>query len=66
MSIQSAKEYMKRMRSDAAFKSQVEGQPDDETRWEFIKAQGYEFTFREFDTAQTELFAELGTDQPKA
>lgn len=64
MSIQSAKDYMLRMRSDPAFKQSVESRLDDESRWAFVKAQGYEFTFREFDAAQVELLAEKGSDQP--
>lgn len=64
MSTENAKAYMRRMRTDPAFKRQVEAQADDDARWDFIRAQGYEFTFREFDAAQVELMAEFGADDP--
>lgn len=64
MSTENAKAYMLRMRTDPAFKRQVEEQADDDSRWDFIRAQGYEFTFREFDAAQVELMATFGSDEP--
>ncbi|EPR41952.1 bacteriocin propeptide, TIGR03798 family [Desulfovibrio sp. X2] len=64
MSIESAKAYMQRMRDDAAFKAAVEDRADHEARWEYIRSEGYDFTFREFDAAQVELMAALGTDEP--
>lgn len=60
MSIESAKEYMRRMRDDPEFKKTVSGRANDDDAWAFIRAQGYEFTVAEFKQAQEEVSQEMG------
>ena len=67
MSIESAKAYMQRMRSDAAFRRAVNENEDPSANWAFLRANGFDFTVDEFKLAQKEVFEAHGTDQlPKA
>ncbi|MBB3103185.1 Nif11-like leader peptide family natural product precursor [Azomonas macrocytogenes] len=61
MSIESAKSYINRMRTDEAFRHRVnEVSEDEEASWALLKAQGYEFDMNEFRKAQDEIYAEHG------
>lgn len=60
MSMESAKEYMRRMRDDPEFKRTVSGRASDDDAWAFIRSLGYDFTVAEFKQVQEEVRQELG------
>jgi predicted ribosomally synthesized peptide with nif11-like leader len=64
MSVESAITYIKRMRSDEAFRRAVNDNCDnsgDESRnWAFLKESGYEFTREEFLKAKDAIYEEYG------
>ena len=61
MSVESAKAYINRMRSDEAFKNLInEGAEDEEASWALLKEHGFEFSMNEFRQAQDEIYAEYG------
>jgi predicted ribosomally synthesized peptide with nif11-like leader len=64
MSVESAIAYIKRMRSDDAFRRAVNdhcGTSDDEARnWAYLKENGYEFTRQEFLEAKDAIYTEYG------
>ena len=60
MSVKSAKEYIQRMRADDSFRMTVNDCPDESANWEFLKANGYEFTLQEFKLAQEDIYKDYG------
>ncbi|WP_349569821.1 Nif11-like leader peptide family natural product precursor [Azotobacter salinestris] len=61
MSVESAKAYINRMRSDEAFKNLVnEGAEDEQASWALLKEHGFAFSMNEFRQAQDEIYAEYG------
>lgn len=58
MSVESAVAYIKRMRSDEAFRSTVNEFDGDERTWDFLKEHGFEFSIDEFKKAQEEIYKE--------
>lgn len=60
MSVKSAKEYITRMRQDADFRATVNERADEQANWEFLRANGYDFTLQEFKLAQDEIYKEYG------
>ena len=61
MSIQSAVDYIKRMRSDEEFRQSINAlSEDDEASWAAIKQAGYDFSMSEFKQAQDEIYKEFG------
>ncbi|ACO76514.1 hypothetical protein AvCA_02530 [Azotobacter vinelandii CA] len=61
MSVESAKAYINRMRTDEAFRHTVnEGSEDEAASWALLKEHGYEFSMTEFRQAQDEIYAENG------
>ncbi|HVI49582.1 MAG TPA: Nif11-like leader peptide family natural product precursor [Candidatus Sulfotelmatobacter sp.] len=62
MTVQSAKDYITRMREDEAFHRRVNDCEDDDTNWGFIRQEGYDFTVQEFKQAAEEIYAEKGID----
>lgn len=61
MSVESAVAYIKRMRSDDAFRQTMNDlSEDEEASWAHIRASGFEFTMQEFKKAQDEIYQEHG------
>lgn len=61
MSVDSAVSYIRRMRSDAAFREAVQALSEDEpASWAFLKESGYAFSMDEFRLAQDEIYKEYG------
>ncbi len=47
MSVESAKAFMEKFKSDDAFRAQLENAPSDEARKQIVKDAGFEFTAEE-------------------
>jgi predicted ribosomally synthesized peptide with nif11-like leader len=61
MSVESAVEYIRRMRSDDEFRKQMNQISEDEVAsWEAIRKGGYEFSMTEFKKAQDVIYEEHG------
>lgn len=61
MSVESAKTYINRMRSDEEFRRMINAVSEDETAsWNLIKEHGYDFTMQEFQLARDEIYKEHG------
>ncbi|ARN80802.1 Nif11-like leader peptide family natural product precursor [Methylocystis bryophila] len=61
MSVESAVAYIRRMRSDDAFrKGMNEISEDEEGSWAAIREAGYDFTMVEFKRAQDVIYEEHG------
>jgi predicted ribosomally synthesized peptide with nif11-like leader len=60
MSVQSAKDYISRMRADETFRRQVNDCTDEAANWAFLKENGFAFTLSEFKQAQDEIYQERG------
>ena len=60
MSVESAKAYIDRMRSDEPFRLSVNAFDGDDAAWEFLKQHGFEFTPDEFKQAQALVYEEKG------
>lgn len=59
MSVESAVAYIKRMRSDEAFRKNMNDiSEDEEASWAQIRANGFDFTMQEFKQAQDEIYKE--------
>ncbi len=55
MSIESAKAFIERMKTDEEFARQVSNQKDNEERMKFFLAEGFNFTIDEINSCQREL-----------
>jgi len=55
MSIESAKAFIERMKTDEKFASQVMECKDQDSRMGFVKGEGYEFTVEEITAQQEQL-----------
>ena len=63
MSVESAVDYIRRMREDAEFRKHLnENSEDEAANWAFVKQQGYEFSLSEFKQAQDVIYKEYGVD----
>jgi predicted ribosomally synthesized peptide with nif11-like leader len=62
MTVQSAKDYITRMREDEEFHRKINACESDDTNWVFIRQEGYDFTVQEFKQAAEEIYAEKGID----
>ena len=61
MSVDSAVEYIRRMRADDDFRHKMNEMSEDEAAsWAAVREAGYEFTMSEFKQAQEVLYAEHG------
>ncbi|QGM44278.1 Nif11-like leader peptide family natural product precursor [Methylocystis heyeri] len=61
MSVESAVDYIRRMREDHEFrKSMNEVSEDDDASWAAIREAGFEFTMTEFKKAQDVIYEEFG------
>ncbi|MDR1888107.1 MAG: Nif11-like leader peptide family natural product precursor [Zoogloeaceae bacterium] len=60
MTTESAVAYIRRMREDAAFRQAMNGFDGGEAGWDYLRAQGFEFTLEEFKKAQDEIYREYG------
>ena len=61
MSVESAVAYIKRMRSDNAFRAKMnEISEDEDASWNAIREAGYEFTMSEFKQGQEVVYEENG------
>lgn len=60
MSVQSAKDYITRMREDAPFRRAINDCTDEAANWAFLEENGFEFTLAEFKKAQDEIYKERG------
>lgn len=60
MSVESAIAYIKRMRSDVEFRSTVNACEDDQTNWQYVKEQGYDFSMQDFMAAKDAIYKEYG------
>ncbi|GFK95343.1 hypothetical protein NNJEOMEG_03205 [Fundidesulfovibrio magnetotacticus] len=63
MSIESAKQYMERMRQDPDFRRRVNECEDPASNWAFLREEGFDFTVDEFKLAQKDVYEKHGTDQ---
>ena len=57
MSIESAKQFVKRMQNDKAFAAAVEKLSSKEERGAFVKQEGYDFTMQELTDTASKLDA---------
>ena len=62
MSVQSAKDYITRMRNDEPFRRMINDCEDDTINWAVIKEHGYDFTIPEFKEAADLIYKEHGID----
>jgi len=60
MSLESAIAYIKRMRSDEAFRRIINDCEDEQANWQQLKENGYEFSMQEFLQAKDAIYAEYG------
>ena len=61
MSVESALEYIRRMRSDEEFRQAINAVSEDEqASWALIKENGYEFSMEDFRAAQDTIYQEYG------
>lgn len=60
MSVESAIAYIKRMRSDAEFRTVVNQCEDENANWQYLQQQGFEFSMQEFLQAKDAIYAEYG------
>lgn len=61
MSVESALEYIRRMRSDEEFRHAINAVSEDEqASWALIKEHGYEFSMEDFRAAQDAIYQEYG------
>ena len=63
MSVESAKAFLERMKSDSAFRQSVLGAKDDAERNELVVEAGFEFTKEEIDQARSEFQGELNDEE---
>jgi len=62
MSVESAKAFLERMKSDSAFRESVVGAQDDAERNKLVVEAGFEFTKEEIDQARSEFQGELSDE----
>jgi predicted ribosomally synthesized peptide with nif11-like leader len=61
MSVESAVDYIRRMRADQDFRKKMnEASEDDDASWAAIREAGFEFTMTEFKKAQDVIYEEFG------
>ncbi len=62
MSVESAKDFIRKIETDAALKARLEAATDDAARRQIIQAAGFEFTHDEFKQAVAEISAAAGQE----
>jgi predicted ribosomally synthesized peptide with nif11-like leader len=61
MSVESAIAYIRRMRSDDAFRQTMNAfDGDDDASWAYLHTQGFEFSVEDFKKGQEEIYREYG------
>ncbi len=60
MSVESARAYIERMRSDEPFRRTVNDCASEEAGWQLLEQHGYCFTEQEFKQAQALIYQEYG------
>jgi len=61
MSVESAKAYIERMRSDQPFRAAVNAfDAEEQATWRFLRENGFEFSMTEFKQAQALVYEEYG------
>jgi predicted ribosomally synthesized peptide with nif11-like leader len=60
MSVESAIAYIKRMRADEAFRSAVNDCEDEQSNWQYLKENGFEFSMQDFQHARDAIYEEYG------
>jgi predicted ribosomally synthesized peptide with nif11-like leader len=55
MSLESAKEFLKKVSEDNEFKNQLSSAPDKNARMELIKSEGFDFTEEEYEKAKSDI-----------
>jgi len=60
MSVESAKAYIERMRSDETFRQTVNACPSEADNWQFLKDNGFESSVEEFKQAADLIYQEYG------
>jgi predicted ribosomally synthesized peptide with nif11-like leader len=61
MSVESAVDYIRRMRADQDFRKKMnEVSDEDDASWAAIREAGFEFTMTEFKKAQDVIYEEFG------
>ncbi|TCJ18714.1 Nif11-like leader peptide family natural product precursor [Parasulfuritortus cantonensis] len=60
MSVESAAAYIRRMRSDDAFRRRINECTDESANWAYLKEEGFEFSLQEFKQAQEVIYKEYG------
>lgn len=58
MSVESARDFLKRLKDDEAFKSKISTIADKEERIKFVESEGFDFTEEEFNQVRKELSPE--------
>ncbi|MDD2901318.1 MAG: Nif11-like leader peptide family natural product precursor [Syntrophales bacterium] len=62
MSVQSARDFLKRIGADQAFKDRIAAAPDHEARQEMVRAAGFDFNLDELKEAVKEVAAAAGRE----
>jgi len=60
MSVDSAKAYIERMRSDESFRHQVNACDGEDASWQYLRENGFAFSVNEFKQAQDLIYQEYG------
>lgn len=62
MSIESAKNYITRMRTDEEFRHMITAVADENEAagWDLVREQGYDFSMQDFQKARDEIYKEYG------
>ncbi len=60
MSVESAIAYIKRMRADEAFRRTINDCEDEQSNWQYLKENGFEFNMQDFQKARDAIYEEYG------
>lgn len=62
MSVETAKNYITRMRTDDAFRNMISAAAEsgEQAGWDLVREQGYEFSMQDFQKARDEIYEEYG------
>ena len=62
MSLESARDFLKKIQTDQAFRERLEAAPGLEARWQMIQAAGIDFTQEEFEKVVKEMMTNAETE----
>ncbi|RJR43261.1 MAG: Nif11-like leader peptide family natural product precursor [Deltaproteobacteria bacterium] len=62
MSLQAARNFLRRIEADQALKDRLGATPDPESRWRIVQTTAGDFTLEEFRQAMEEMQAACGQD----